>query len=139
MPNLIRLAASAIASESCVEVVKIFEGQFNKVFLLTIDDGREVIAKLPNRNTGRPHFTTASELATTKFVYTTFPDLIESMYCVLHLPIPRIYAWNSRVSDNPVGAEYIIMEKQSGVILTDVWDNIKGSQKAEILKHVVGI
>ena len=31
------------------------------------------------------------------------------------------------------------MEKQSGVMLTDMWDNIKGSQKAEILKQVVGI
>jgi hypothetical protein len=80
MPKLIRLAASAIGSESCVEVVKIFEGQFNKVFLLAMDDGREVIAKLPNRNAGRPHFTTASKVATMNFVYTTFPDLIESIY-----------------------------------------------------------
>jgi hypothetical protein len=80
MPTLIRLAASAIGSDSCVSVMKISEGQFNKVFLLAIDDGREVIAKLPNPNAGRPHFTTASELATMNFVYTTFPDLIESMY-----------------------------------------------------------
>ena len=57
---------------------------------------------------------------------------------VLHLPIPRIYTWNSRLSDNPVGAEYIIMEKQPGVILNDVWDNMTGSQKAEILKQVIG-
>lgn len=31
------------------------------------------------------------------------------------------------------------MEKQPGVMLNDVWDNIKGSQKAEILKQVVEI
>jgi hypothetical protein len=31
------------------------------------------------------------------------------------------------------------MEKQSGVMLYDVWDNMKSSQKAEILKQVVGI
>jgi hypothetical protein len=31
------------------------------------------------------------------------------------------------------------MEKQSGVMLTDMWDNIKGSQKADILKHIVRI
>ncbi|KUJ13902.1 phosphotransferase enzyme family protein [Mollisia scopiformis] len=128
MPKLYRLAASAIGSGSCVKVVKISEGQFNKVFLLTMDDRREAIAKLPNPNAGWPHFTTASEVATMNFLRN-----------VLHLPIPRIYAWNSRLSNNPVGSEYIIIEKQSGVMLYDVWDNMKGSQKAEILKEVVGI
>jgi hypothetical protein len=68
MPKLYRLAASAIGSESCVKVLKISEGQYNKVFLLTMDDGREVIAKLPNPNAGLPHFTTASEVATMNFV-----------------------------------------------------------------------
>jgi hypothetical protein len=68
MPKLYRLAASAIGSESCVKVVKISECQFNKVFLLTMDDGRGVIAKLPNPNAGLPHFTTASEVATMNFV-----------------------------------------------------------------------
>ena len=68
MRKLYRLAASAIGSESCVKVLKISEGQFNKVFLLTMDDGREVIAKLPNPKAGLPHFTTASEVATMNFV-----------------------------------------------------------------------
>lgn len=31
------------------------------------------------------------------------------------------------------------MEKQSGVMLSDLWDDMKGLQKAEILKQVVGI
>ncbi|KAG4436585.1 hypothetical protein IFR05_007939 [Cadophora sp. M221] len=93
-----------------------------------MDDGREVIAKLLNPNAGRAHFTTASEVATMNFLKN-----------VLHLPIPRIYAWNSRLANNPVGAEYIIMEKQSGVMLSAIWDDMKGSQKAEILKQVVGI
>lgn len=66
--KLYQLAASAIGSESCVKVLKISEGQFNKVFLLTMDDGREVIAKLPNPKAGLPHFTTASEVATMNFV-----------------------------------------------------------------------
>jgi hypothetical protein len=68
MKKLFRLAASAIGSESCVQIEKISEGQYNKVFLLTMNDGREVIAKLPNPNAGRPHFTTASEVATINFV-----------------------------------------------------------------------
>lgn len=65
---LLQLAASAIGSRSCTGVLKISEGQYNKVFQLTMDDGREIIAKLPNPNAGRPHFTTASEVATMDFV-----------------------------------------------------------------------
>ena len=33
-----------------------------------MDDGKEVIAKLPNPNAGRAHFTTASEVATMDYV-----------------------------------------------------------------------
>ncbi|KKZ63150.1 hypothetical protein EMCG_02527 [[Emmonsia] crescens] len=128
MPNLLKLAASVIGSKSCAQVVKISEGQYNKVFLLTMSDGREVIAKLPNPNAGRPHFTTASEVATMDFLRN-----------VLHIPVPRVYAWNSRASENPVRAEYIIMEKQAGVMLSDVWESMKGKQKAQIVLQVVDI
>lgn len=66
---LLQLAASAIGLRSCTQVLKISEGQYNKVFQLTMDDGRAIIAKLPNPNAGRPHFTTASEVATMDFVW----------------------------------------------------------------------
>ena len=56
---------------------------------------------------------------------------------VLNLPVPRVYAWSSQASENPLGAEYILMEKQDGVALTDVWDTIKGKQKVRILDQVV--
>lgn len=72
LSTLLQLAASAIGSRSCTEVLKISEGQYNKVFQLTMDDGREIIAKLPNPNAGRPHFTTASEVATMDFVWFAF-------------------------------------------------------------------
>ncbi|KLJ06002.1 hypothetical protein EMPG_09301 [Blastomyces silverae] len=112
MPTLLELAASAIGSKFCVRVVKISEGQYSKVFLLTMSDGREVIAKLPNPNAGRPRFTTA---------------------------IPRAHAWSSRALENSVGAEYIIMEKQADVMLSDVWESMKGKQKAQIVLQVVDI
>ncbi|OAT14298.1 phosphotransferase enzyme family protein [Blastomyces gilchristii SLH14081] len=102
MPNLLELAASTIGSKSCVHVVKISEGQYNKVLLLTMSDGREVIAKLPNPNAGRPHFTTAT-------------------------------------LENSVGAEYIIMEKHLGVMLSDVWGSMKKKQKTQIVLQVADI
>jgi hypothetical protein len=38
---------------------------FNKAFLMLMD---EVVAKVPNPNAGRPHYSTASEVATTGFM-----------------------------------------------------------------------
>ncbi|KAF9247522.1 hypothetical protein DTO013F2_3481 [Penicillium roqueforti] len=109
--TLLKVAASAVGSKACTHVLKISEGQYNKLFQLTIDDRRDIIAKLPNPNAGRPHFTTASEVATMDFLRN-----------FLNLPVPRVYAWSSRAPENPLGAEYIIMEKQSGVVLNDLVD-----------------
>lgn len=40
---------------------------------------------------------------------------------ILGTPIPRVLAWHSRAQQNPVGAEYIIMEKAPGTELERVW------------------
>lgn len=70
--TLLKVAASAVGSKACTYVLKISEGQYNKLFQLTIDDRRDIIAKLPNPNAGRPHLTTASEVATMDFVWLAF-------------------------------------------------------------------
>lgn len=51
-----------------VKVLKCVEGQFNKAFLLTMSNGFEIIARLPNPNAGPAFYTTASEVATRHFV-----------------------------------------------------------------------
>lgn len=68
MNELVHIATSSTASRSCVAVRKLPEGQYNKTFLLTMDDGKRVVAKVPNPNAGRPHDTTASEVGTMDFV-----------------------------------------------------------------------
>jgi len=65
----IRVVEDAIGPDaSCVEFTKLPEGNFNKTFIATMQDGRELIARLPNPNAGRPHYTTASEVATMAYV-----------------------------------------------------------------------
>jgi hypothetical protein len=65
--NLCRLAASLFSETTrCVRIDKL-EGNFNKAFLLTMNDGNEVIAKIPCGNAGPPSYTTASEVAMLKF------------------------------------------------------------------------
>lgn len=68
LEHLGRVAAQAVHSQSCVKAEKFSEGQYNKVLLLAMNNGKEVIAKIPNLNAGQAHFTTASEVATMHFV-----------------------------------------------------------------------
>jgi hypothetical protein len=49
-------------------MMKYREGLYNKAFLITFDNGSEVVAKLPNPNAGPRFFTTASEVATMDYV-----------------------------------------------------------------------
>jgi hypothetical protein len=69
--ELARLAAEAVGSKSCVAIEKYPDGMFNKALLLTMEDGTQVVAKIPNPNAGLPHFTIASEVATMEFVCIT--------------------------------------------------------------------
>ena len=69
--ELARLAAKAVGSKCCVNIEKYPDGMYNKALLLTMEDGNQVVAKVPNPNAGRPHFTTASEVATMEFVCVT--------------------------------------------------------------------
>lgn len=68
MNELARIAAESVGSRSCRMVEKYQEGQCNKIFLMKTEEGKEVIAKVPQPNAGRPHFTTASEVATMDYV-----------------------------------------------------------------------
>lgn len=108
-----------------------------------MDDGTEVVAKLPNPNAGAPHFTTASEVATMEFVCIVDFDF-RFLYCAncyqmrenLKMPVPKVYAWNSRAQDSTVGAEYIIMEKVAGVLLDHLWADIKFEDRFKIVKSI---
>jgi hypothetical protein len=73
LQGLLQVSAQALGARTCVKVEKMPEGNFSKVFLITMDSGRELIAKIPNPNAGWPHLTTASEAATMDYVRTPWP------------------------------------------------------------------
>ncbi|KAL8872159.1 MAG: hypothetical protein Q9174_002159 [Haloplaca sp. 1 TL-2023] len=128
MNALVRIAAASIGSRSgiCRHVEKYGEGQFNKVFLMITLEGKEVVAKVPQPNAGRPYFTTASEVATMDYVRN-----------VLDLPVPKVIAWSADASQNAVGAEYIIMEKAPGVELSNLWEKLAFKQKRALIEDIV--
>jgi hypothetical protein len=105
--------------------MKFAEGGFNRVFLLRMDDGFEVIAKIPYRITVPARYLTASEVATMEFLRQK-----------VNIPVPRVYTWSSDKS-NPVGVEYIIMEKVSGVVLGDIWWSLSGKERLRVITQLV--
>ena len=129
VPELMRIAAIAVGRDKCVDMVKVAEGDFNKIFLLTMDDGYEVIARIPTPIAGPPHYMTASEVATMDFLRTQ-----------LDIPTPKVFGWASRVDDeNPVGAEYIIMEKAQGESLGSCWSSLSTGELAAVIRQIVDI
>ncbi|OJJ71932.1 hypothetical protein ASPBRDRAFT_55184 [Aspergillus brasiliensis CBS 101740] len=126
MNSLARVAAESVGATHCTSIQKYPDDMFNKAFLMSMDNGREVVAKIPNPNAGVPHLTTASEVATMDFARN-----------VLGTPAPRVYTWNSHAQSHPVGAEFIIMEKATGVPLSRVWETLKLPLKLQVLLAMI--
>ncbi|GKZ16647.1 hypothetical protein AbraCBS73388_000229 [Aspergillus brasiliensis] len=128
MNRLAHIAAESVGATHCTSIQKYPDGMFNKAFLMSMDNGRKVVAKVPNPNAGIPHLTTASEVATMDFARN-----------VLETPAPRVHTWNSHAQSHPVGAEFIIMEKANGVPLSRVWETLKLPQKLQVLLAMIHI
>lgn len=50
---------------------------------------------------------------------------------MLGTPAPKVYTWDS-CATNPVGVEYIIMEKMPGIQLRQVWSHMKLVEKMNL-------
>lgn len=105
---------------------KFAEGGFNRIFLLTTEDGSQAIAKIPYKISVPKYYTTASEVATTKFLQSK------------GIPVPRILGWSSD-ADNAVGVEYIIMEKATGIPLETRWFNLSKEERHYLVTSLVDI
>ncbi|KAI9148392.1 phosphotransferase enzyme family protein [Paramyrothecium foliicola] len=125
MNELARVAAASVGADKCVHVQKCPDGFHNKAYVLRMDNGREVVAKVPTPNAGLPHYVTASEVAT-----------MDYMRNMVSAPVPKVFAYNSRAESSPVGAEYIIMEKAPGIPLSQVWERLKYQQKLRVLTQI---
>lgn len=118
------VAAESVGRKRVSHMKKLAEGGFNRVFLLTMDDGFEVIVKIPCHLTVPKHFTTESEVATLDFLQSK------------GIPVPRVYAWSSK-SDNTVGTEYIIMQKAPGQPLENRWFTLTPKERVRLVTSYV--
>ncbi|KAF9736412.1 hypothetical protein PMIN07_008230 [Paraphaeosphaeria minitans] len=126
LPHLVEEAVRVCkGARHCTRVLKCIEGLHNKAFILTMDNGAEVFAKLPNPNAGPSQYTTASEVATQQMLRDVF-----------NVPVPRVLAWSCDAANNSVQAEYILEEKVPGVRLGAVWHRLTWEKKLAIVDQV---
>lgn len=103
---------------------KIAEGGSYRVFQANLRDGREVIARLPYPCTTPRGHGILGEVATMAFLRTR------------GLPIPKVYSWSS-TPKNPIGSEYIIMEKAQGSPLQKTWYSMTVGERLQMVEKVV--
>ncbi|PLB54903.1 hypothetical protein P170DRAFT_398674 [Aspergillus steynii IBT 23096] len=125
--ELQRIAGEAIQQDCCPYISKLAEGGFNKVFLLRAKDDREVIARIPTPIAGPSHYTTASEVATIDFLRN-----------VVRVPVPKVLAYSTS-SENPIRAEYILMERVEGESLSSRWLSLTTAEVADIMRQISDI
>ena len=128
LPELCRVAAKAVDrnSDDIDNVLKVAEGGSYRIFELTFGDGFHVIARLPYPSTRPITLGVASEVATMAFLR-------------LHgCPIPSVYDWSSSTS-NPVGAEYMIMEKVQGIELQSICYSMDVQQRMNVVGKIVDL
>ncbi|PWY95459.1 phosphotransferase family protein [Aspergillus sclerotioniger CBS 115572] len=110
-------------SDLC-SVSKLAEGGLNRVLQTTYKDGYTVIARIPYRITVLKRLAVASEVATL--------DVLRRN----GVPVPRVLGYSVDHA-NPVGAEYILLEKLEGQPLGQVWFSMDNKARVKIMKQIV--
>ncbi|EXJ82365.1 hypothetical protein A1O3_06178 [Capronia epimyces CBS 606.96] len=87
-------------------------------------DGSEVLARLPYPSTKPNRFAIASEVATL--------DLVRAN----GVPVPKVLGYSTD-TDNPVGTEFMIMEKLPGRPVGDMWFELSEHQRLKLISGVV--
>ena len=103
--------------------MKLAEGGFNRIFLITMHDGFEMVARIPYHVTVPKFYATASEAATMRFLRFS------------GLPVPEVYDYSSS-SDNTAKTEYIFMEFMKGTKLSDVWMELEEPDIVSVLRQL---
>ncbi|RMZ68811.1 phosphotransferase enzyme family [Pyrenophora seminiperda CCB06] len=125
LAELMKAAADSINKpESDVKSIqKLAEGGFNRIFEITMRDETSVLARMPYPSTLPRRLAVASEVATMDFVRAH------------GVPTPRILGY--AIGENPVGSEYILMEKLPGRTIGDAWFDLSEQQRLQILHDIV--
>lgn len=102
------------------------EGGFNRCFILEIDNGTKVVAKIPTSLAGPHSIMASSEVATMQLGNVAAP-IHRAILLIKFSQYPRKLAFPSPKSWT--GTEYIIMDYIDGVKLGEVWHTMNALQR----------
>lgn len=128
IPALKQVIADSLnyPSSDITSFTKLAEGGFNRIFQACFKDGRKAVARLPYPSTVPKQYAVANEVATLDFLRRK------------GFPVPRVYvSSSSSTGSNPVGAEYIVMEKMEGIPLGDIWYSMTTKERYKVMKQIV--
>ncbi|TFY74058.1 hypothetical protein EWM64_g9954 [Hericium alpestre] len=123
--KLCRLAVQSVGRrpQDIDTFVKLTKGGFNRIFLITMHDGFQMVARIPYPVTVPKFYAITSEVATMCFLRAS------------GLPVPEVYDY-SPSSDNAAKTEYIFMEFMRGTKLSDVWMELEEPDIASVLRQI---
>ena len=128
MTQLAEVVAKSIGRcASDIDIIKkLTEGGSYRVFQALLKDGTKLIARIPYPCTIPRKYGVASEVATMEFLRS------------FGIPIPIVLGW-SATADNPLGCEYIVMERAEGRPLFDTWFSMTFKERMKIIPKIVDI
>ncbi|SMY21314.1 unnamed protein product [Zymoseptoria tritici ST99CH_1A5] len=118
--KVISCSAGASSIVKCVKV----EGGFNRAFIIQLDNGASLVARIPFSVAGPARLTTNSEMATMEYIRKNTT-----------VPLPTVLDWSDDPT-NPIGTEYIIMEHAPGVSLHHRWGTMNVEQRILVIKSL---
>lgn len=113
-------------TEQIVDFRKLGEGGLNRVFLITLDTGFQLVARIPYPLVTPKAYVVPSEVATMDFLRSR------------GLPIPEVYAY-SFTSKNEAETEYILMEYVKGIDLSQIWYDLKEDEIKLLMEQLAKI
>ncbi|KAK7695260.1 hypothetical protein QCA50_002450 [Cerrena zonata] len=127
VPGLFKTIAKAMGceTEQIIDFRKLGEGGLNRVFLITLDSGFQLVARIPYPLVPKA-YAVASEVATMDFLRSR------------GLPIPEVYAY-SFTSNNEAETEYILMEYVKGTDLSEIWSGLKEDEIILLIDQLVKV
>ncbi|TFY73597.1 hypothetical protein EWM64_g10415 [Hericium alpestre] len=128
IPGLFSIIAKALHcnTEEIVGFRKLAEGGFNRIFLVTLDTGLQLVARIPYPILIPKAYALASEVATMDFLRSK------------GLPIPKVYAY-SFTSKNEAEMEYILMEYVEGTDLSQIWFDLKADEIKSLMSQLAKV
>ncbi|KAJ3831856.1 hypothetical protein F5878DRAFT_45819 [Lentinula raphanica] len=126
LSGLQEVVKQAVGIPDC-QLLKLAQGGYHKVYQVSGSNAPPIVARVAAP--AFPKDKVESEIATLQYI---------ASHTKIHTPI--VYAWNTE-DDNPVGSEYMILEKITGVPASEVWETLPFEKKEivvnEVAEHII--